>query len=146
MVNSDNIQNVALVRAQAPNTVAFRGLLSLARTESAGRLRAHNPFCFNDFVYTNKTMTIKTSVPTQAGILSVIPPHCHQLDFLRSSSYALMSLGLTVFLAVTGHALLPTPTTCAPLVVAAWSGYAVVTGTVAFGLWVIGHECGHQAF
>ena len=28
----------------------------------------------------------------------------------------------------------------------AWSVYAWVMGTVATGLWVIAHECGHGAF
>ena len=88
---------------------------------------------------------MSSKTPTQADILSVIPPHCHQLDFIRSAGSTLMSLGLTAVLAVTGHTLLPAPTTC-PLAIAAWTGYAIVTGTVAFGLWVIGHECGHQAF
>ena len=27
-----------------------------------------------------------------------------------------------------------------------WLCYAVVTGTVAMGLWVLAHECGHGAF
>ena len=27
-----------------------------------------------------------------------------------------------------------------------WIAYAVVTGTVAMGLWVLAHECGHGAF
>ena len=27
-----------------------------------------------------------------------------------------------------------------------WLGYAAVTGTVAMGLWVLAHECGHGAF
>lgn len=27
-----------------------------------------------------------------------------------------------------------------------WIVYAVITGTVATGVWVLGHECGHKAF
>ena len=27
-----------------------------------------------------------------------------------------------------------------------WVAYALVTGTVAMGLWVLAHECGHGAF
>lgn len=27
-----------------------------------------------------------------------------------------------------------------------WLAYAVVEGTIATGIWVLGHECGHKAF
>jgi omega-6 fatty acid desaturase (delta-12 desaturase) len=27
-----------------------------------------------------------------------------------------------------------------------WIAYAFICGTIATGLWVLGHECGHQAF
>ena len=27
-----------------------------------------------------------------------------------------------------------------------WIIYAIINGTIAFGLWILGHECGHYAF
>lgn len=36
--------------------------------------------------------------------------------------------------------------TDSPLAVPFWALYAVVTGTVGMGNWVLAHECGHGAF
>ena len=52
-----------------------------------------------------------------------------------------MSLGLSV-LAYGLGTLIPLQLSASPL----WLLYAVVTGTVAGGCWVIAHECGHRAF
>lgn len=82
---------------------------------------------------------------TRAGVLATIPAHCHILDFRRSMLYTLMSVGLTALLMGAAHAFLPVPT-CSPLSMVLWAAYATMTGTVAFGIWVIGHECGHNAF
>merc|ERR1719324_1119598 len=43
---------------------------------------------------------------------------------------------------VAAGALIPMKLAAAPL----WLAYAAVTGTVATGMWVVAHECGHGAF
>ncbi len=52
-----------------------------------------------------------------------------------------MSLGLSLLAYGVGTQI-PLQLSAAPL----WVLYAVVTGTVAGGCWVIAHECGHRAF
>lgn len=52
-----------------------------------------------------------------------------------------MSIGLSILAYGVGTQI-PTQLWAAPL----WLIYGVVTGTVAMGLWVIAHECGHNAF
>ena len=41
---------------------------------------------------------------------------------------------------------LPDPRLYTAAWVALWAVYGFVTGLLATGLWVIAHECGHQAF
>lgn len=52
-----------------------------------------------------------------------------------------MSLGMSILAYAVGTQI-PVQLWAAPL----WFLYAIVTGTVAMGLWVIAHECGHNAF
>ncbi len=44
------------------------------------------------------------------------------------------------------HISLPSPAAYSFTRFALWSIYGFATGLVATGLWVIAHECGHQAF
>jgi hypothetical protein len=44
------------------------------------------------------------------------------------------------------HISLPSPTFYSFARFALWSLYGFATGLVATGLWVIAHECGHQAY
>ncbi|KAL3819880.1 hypothetical protein ACJIZ3_005785 [Penstemon smallii] len=81
---------------------------------------------------------------TLGDIKKAIPPHCFQKSILRSSFYLLRDL-VVVFIfyyIVTNYIdLLPKP-----LSYVAWPLYWACQGSVLFGVWVIGHECGHHAF
>jgi len=87
-----------------------------------------------------------SSFPTAQKLRSVIPKDCFSPDTLTSLSYLSVSLvGTTLCTLFGSQILLPTIGTSLwtlPL----WSAYAAVTGTVAMGLWVLAHECGHGAF
>ncbi|KZP33567.1 delta-12 fatty acid desaturase [Athelia psychrophila] len=87
-------------------------------------------------------------------LLSVIPAHCFKRSALRSSSYI---LGDVIGIAGTYKAaswvaqlitpdVLPDPLLRTAASVSVWALYGFVTGLFGTGLWVIAHECGHQAF
>jgi fatty acid desaturase len=80
--------------------------------------------------------------PTKPEALSVIPEHCFKKDTLRSMKYAATSVALTAACVAVGAKFIPMKVAAWPL----WSLYALVTGTVSTGNWVIAHECGHNAF
>ncbi len=53
-----------------------------------------------------------------------------------------MSVGLTLMTGFVAWAFLPFTWSYAPL----WLAYIFVCGTIATGVWVVAHECGHRAF
>jgi len=89
-------------------------------------------------------------------LLSVIPSRCFKRSTLRSSSYVvwdLFMIGCIYKTAIYADSFivpeklsLPHPLlyTCASFAI--WSLYGFAAGLFATGLWVIAHECGHQAF
>ncbi|EMD39805.1 hypothetical protein CERSUDRAFT_112068 [Gelatoporia subvermispora B] len=89
-------------------------------------------------------------------LLSAIPAHCHKRSALRSSLYVVWDFTLITcfYKAATfadaritpAHLSLPSPYLYTFARIALWSLYGFATGLVATGLWVIAHECGHQAF
>ncbi|KAI0247144.1 fatty acid desaturase-domain-containing protein [Lactifluus subvellereus] len=93
---------------------------------------------------------------TVKDLLSAIPAHCFQRSAFRSSLYIVWDFFLIgVIYKVTTyieplltpeHISLPSPALYALARFALWSLYGFATGLVATGLWVLAHECGHQAF
>jgi omega-6 fatty acid desaturase (delta-12 desaturase) len=77
-------------------------------------------------------------------IRSAIPPHCFQRSTLRSFSYAVSDLtviAILFYLATHIDTHLPVY-----LRYVAWPLYWFWAGAFATGIWVVAHECGHQAF
>ncbi len=83
-------------------------------------------------------------LPSVAELRAAVPAHCFERSLLKSSFFVLRDGALVAAVGCLAHALIPMELT--PLSAAAWAAYAAVQGTVATGLWVIGHECGHGAF
>ncbi|PCH40283.1 delta12-fatty acid desaturase [Wolfiporia cocos MD-104 SS10] len=89
-------------------------------------------------------------------LLSAIPAHCHKRSALRSASYVVYDLFLVACIYKAATSLdaritsefisLPNPYLYAFARVALWALYGFANGLVMTGLWVIAHECGHQAF
>lgn len=79
--------------------------------------------------------------PGKSELLRVLPAELTQFDPLKAWGSLAMSLGLSILCYAVGTQI-PTELWATPL----WLLYGVVTGTVAMGLWVIAHECGHNAF
>jgi len=81
-------------------------------------------------------------VPSKSEVRAVIPDHCFKRDTRRSLGHLAQSGVLTAICVVAGALTIPMHLAALPL----WLLYAGVTGTVAMGLWVLAHECGHGAF
>ena len=79
--------------------------------------------------------------PSKAELLACLPSELTRINPIKAWGSLAMSLGLSV-LAYGMGTLIPLQLSAAPL----WLLYALVTGTVAGGCWVIAHECGHRAF
>lgn len=93
--------------------------------------------------------------PSATELRSVIPKDCFEPDTATSLKYLSVSVVGTALCTWMGFNVLlpllpPTELFSNPLLAivgtTVWSAYAAVTGTVAMGLWVLAHECGHGAF
>ena len=87
-----------------------------------------------------------TEFPKASEIRAVIPSECFELDTMKSLSCLAISTVGTAFCTAVGMAMLTVLNPSNPLTWPIWSIYSAVTGTVAMGLWVLAHECGHGAF
>ncbi|KAI1793324.1 fatty acid desaturase-domain-containing protein [Ganoderma leucocontextum] len=93
---------------------------------------------------------------TIKDLLSAIPAHCNKRSAFRSSTYVVMDAVIIAALYKTTYLLdalltreniaLPHPALYPAARFAVWAFYTFFTGLFATGLWVIAHECGHQAF
>ncbi|KAK7048294.1 oleoyl phosphatidylcholine desaturase [Favolaschia claudopus] len=93
---------------------------------------------------------------TVKQLLSAIPAHCHKRSALRSSAHAVWNMVVigAIFKAATYADSLINPQTLSlphPALYtfakfSVWALYGFWTGLFATGLWVVAHECGHQAF
>jgi omega-6 fatty acid desaturase (delta-12 desaturase) len=79
--------------------------------------------------------------PSKSELLACLPPELTRVDPVRSWGSLAFSLGLSLVAYGVGSQM-PLTLAAIPL----WLLYAVVTGTVAMGCWVLAHECGHGAF
>ena len=97
--------------------------------------------------------------PSKRDVMAAVPVHCFQRSTAKSLLYAAGSVAATLACGVAGQTLIPAAlaalqhtsgvSATAAVALAApllWTTYALVTGTVATGCWVIAHECGHNAF
>ena len=79
--------------------------------------------------------------PSKADLLAALPVELLRFNPRKAWGSLAFSLGLSLPAYALGTQI-PLELNAAPL----WLLYAVVTGTVAGGCWVIAHECGHHAF
>lgn len=77
-------------------------------------------------------------------IRDAIPAHCFRRDTFRSFTYVLHDAVIMAALAYGASYIDTLPNLYARI--ALWPLYWIVQGIVGTGMWVIGHECGHQAF
>ena len=84
--------------------------------------------------------------PTAGELRSVIPKDCFEPETAKSLGYLAVSTIGTAMCTAFGVAMLNVLPPDNLLTLPFWSAYSAVTGTVAMGLWVLAHECGHAAF
>lgn len=84
--------------------------------------------------------------PRAAELRGVIPADCFEPETAKSMGYLSVSVIGTALCTAAGVAMLNVLNPANPLTWPIWAAYAAVTGTVAMGLWVLAHECGHGAF
>jgi len=93
-----------------------------------------------------KALSIKADdFPKSKEIKAVIPKECFEPDTATSLGYLAVSTIGTAICTAFGVSMLGAIGTSI-FTLPIWSAYAAVTGTVAMGLWVLAHECGHGAF
>lgn len=93
---------------------------------------------------------------TIKDLLSAIPKHCYERSAIHSSLYVVWDFILVAAIYKTAAVLdsfvapeylsLPSPYLYTLAHVAIWALYGFANGLVMTGLWVLAHECGHQAF
>lgn len=92
-----------------------------------------------------KNFPVKPPTFTLKDVIQAIPPHCFERPILPSLLHLAHDLILVAILGYVatyiGHPLLP-----AWSQYLLWPAYWYAQGTVLTGVWVMAHECGHQAF
>ena len=79
--------------------------------------------------------------PSKTELLACLPADLQRFNPVKAWGSLALSLGLSV-LAFGAGTQIPLSLWLIPV----WLIYALVTGTVAMGCWVLAHECGHNAF
>lgn len=78
-------------------------------------------------------------------ILQVIPSHCYERRLMESMYYVFRDIfWMVVFGYIANNYIHLLPNQALRFV--AWSAYVTVQGLFGTGIWVLAHECGHQAF
>lgn len=78
-------------------------------------------------------------------ILEAIPAECFNRSAVKGLGYVARDIALIAIIGVTAYYTIPMlPTMTLRFV--GWMVYGFIQGLVGTGLWVLAHECGHQAF
>jgi len=83
--------------------------------------------------------------PKAKDVKAAIPRDCFKPETLKSLGFLSVSVAATSLCTLVGAKLLNKIGTSL-LTLPIWTAYSAITGTVAMGLWVLAHECGHGAF
>ncbi|KAK6464870.1 fatty acid desaturase-domain-containing protein [Scheffersomyces coipomensis] len=79
-------------------------------------------------------------------ILKAIPPHCYERRLIESFYYVFRDIFCMVSLGYVANTFIPIISTNNYVKFALWAGYVWMQGLLGTGIWVLAHECGHQAF
>lgn len=94
-----------------------------------------------------KALSLEDSdFPMSKEVRAVIPEDCFNPDTATSLGYLSVSTIGTAICTAFGISALNVLPPDNLLTLPFWTAYSAFTGTVAMGLWVLAHECGHGAF
>ena len=88
----------------------------------------------------------ESDFPKAKDLRAVIPKDCFEAETKTSLKYLSVSVIGTTLCSFFGARMVSTFNPASLINLPFWSAYSAVTGTVAMGLWVLAHECGHGAF
>lgn len=96
----------------------------------------------------DKVMRQPTKSPpfTIGDLRKAIPDHCFQRSLMRSFAYLIVDLVMMAGLYYGSTLIEPAPVPTWAKYCLLWPTYWFFQGAVCTGIWVIAHECGHQAF
>ena len=98
--------------------------------------------------YDPRTSTVP--LPKIGDIKAVIPKHCFERSYVKSMYYTLRDTAWAVACVYATSQIMSTTVPSQGIDVAlwvlGWNAYAFAMGTIMFGPWILGHECGHGAF
>jgi len=83
---------------------------------------------------------------TMKDILTAIPPECFNRSAVRGLCYVGRDLLSIAFTGMVAHYSIPRLPGSVFLRFLAWMIYGFIQGCFGTGVWVMAHECGHQAF
>lgn len=83
---------------------------------------------------------------TLTELKNAIPPHCFERSMVKSFGYLALDFVIVSALAYCAYVVLELRSLAPYWQLFGYSIYWFCQGSVFFGVWVIGHECGHSAF
>jgi len=119
----------------SPSSTSLSSMASDAEKDSQGKMidTYGNEFKIPDY-------TIKQ-------IRDAIPAHCFERSAVKSLSYVARDMvALASIFYVFQNFVTPENVPSYPLRFALWGLYTILQGLFGTGIWVLAHECGHQAF
>jgi omega-6 fatty acid desaturase (delta-12 desaturase) len=122
---------------QSPSSTSLSSMSSLEEVKDQG---------FGDL---RDTFGNRFEVPDYSinDILGAIPKHCFERSGAKGLGYVARDIGsLAVTFMLFNKFVTPEYIPSTPVRSLLWAGYTVIQGLFATGLWVLAHECGHQAF
>ncbi|EGV62994.1 delta 12 fatty acid desaturase [Yamadazyma tenuis] len=127
--------------SNADSTATTTGAATISKAGNIASFSPSSPLTAID-TYGN---TFEVPDFTIKDILSAIPKHCYNRSMVLGFYYVLRDIALLLVAGYIANTYVPMiPSKLART--AAYAGYAYFQGLVSTGLWVLAHECGHQAF
>ncbi|CAK9063386.1 Delta(12)-acyl-lipid-desaturase (Delta(12)-oleate desaturase) (PgFAD2) [Durusdinium trenchii] len=88
----------------------------------------------------------KEKVPELRELREAVPKHCFERSLVKSTFFLARDLVVCYAIAYAAYNYLPMDDLTNPVQALGWTAYVLAEGTAMTGVWVVAHECGHQAY